>query len=323
MKTTISIPNTNLKVSPIGLGTVGAGLDWNGPDADRIFDTYLDMGGNLIDTAHVYSDWVPSEVARSERVVGDWIASGGKRGQFVLMTKGGHPDMTGPSPDTHESRMSAKEMRADLEASLKQLRTDYVDIYFYHRDDISQPVGQLIEVMEEFVRAGKIRYYGCSNWKASRIRAADAYCGEKGYRGFVANQALLNVGLKHMNPLADDTMTAFDDEMYAYHRETPQNLSIPYMGVCSGYFHLYLSGAADAVRNSPYDTPGNRKMAERIRWLMKKHDATVSQILLAFFSTREFSCVPLYGPQMLEHLKDAMGAVNLELTPEDFVLDAE
>ncbi|MFA9379628.1 MAG: aldo/keto reductase [Acetanaerobacterium sp.] len=321
MKKMISICDTDLKVCPIGLGTVGAGLDWDGAEANRIFDAYLDMGGNLIDSAHVYSDWVPPEVARSERVVGDWIGSGGKRSQFVLITKGGHPDMTGPSPDAHISRMAAKDMAADLDASLKQLRTDYIDIYFYHRDDSSQPVEQLIEVMEGFVKAGKIRYYGCSNWKAARMREADAYCKEKGYRSFVANQALLNLGLKYMKPFPDDTMESFDDDMFAYHKSVPGNLAMPYMGVCSGFFHLYLAGGIDAVKNSPYNTQGNCKLAERLSQLMKQHNASVSQLLLAFFATQEFACVPLYGPQTVEHLQDAMGARDLVLRSADFILE--
>lgn len=318
MREFIDIPNTDLRVSPIGLGTVGAGLDWDGADADRIFDAYLDLGGNLVDSAHVYSDWVPPETARSERVVGDWLSRSGKRDKIVLMTKGGHPDMTGDNPDVHQSRMTAADMRADIESSLQKLRCDVIDIYFYHRDDVRQPVGQLIEVMEGFKKEGKIRYYGCSNWKAARMAEADAYCAEKGYRGFVANQALLNLGLRHMKPFPDDTMESFDEGMFAYHRRTPGNLAIPYMGVCSGFFHLVAAGNMAAVKDSPYNTSANLKVAARVGELAKKYDASVSQILLAFFDTMDFACAPLYGPQTLEQLQDAMAARRLSLTAADF-----
>ena len=124
----ILIPNTELSVSPFGLGTVDAGLLWDGADADRVFETYLELGGNLLDSAHVYSDWVPPEIARSERVIGDWLARSGKRDKIVLITKGGHPDMTGENPDTHMNRMHREDMVKDLDESLKQLRTDYIDI---------------------------------------------------------------------------------------------------------------------------------------------------------------------------------------------------
>ena len=77
MKNKITIPQTDLCFHPLGLGTVKAGLAWDGSDADRIFDAFLDMGGSLIDTAHVYSDWVKPELARSERVVGEWLTRSG------------------------------------------------------------------------------------------------------------------------------------------------------------------------------------------------------------------------------------------------------
>ena len=165
----ISIPNTDLTLSAIGLGTVNAGIAWDHADAYRIFDSFLGAGGSLIDTAHVYSDWIPGETARAERVVGEWIKSrGGKHYDFVLMTKGGHP-----RNDTMDvSRMSKADMEGDLDGSLKQLGVDCVDIYFYHRDDQNQTVDELIEVMESFRRAGKIRYYACSNWTTARMQAA-------------------------------------------------------------------------------------------------------------------------------------------------------
>ena len=74
-----TIPDTDLSLCPLGLGTAGAGLDWDGADADYLFDAYLDMGGNLIDTARIYSDWVAPETGRSERVIGDWIQRSGRR----------------------------------------------------------------------------------------------------------------------------------------------------------------------------------------------------------------------------------------------------
>ena len=117
---TIKIPRTDLVLSPVGLGTVNAGIAWDHEDAFRIFDSYLAAGGNVIDTAHVYSDWIPGETARSERVVGDWIRNRGKRDDFILMTKGGHPR----SETMHISRLSKEEMTSDLDSSLKQLGVD-------------------------------------------------------------------------------------------------------------------------------------------------------------------------------------------------------
>ena len=135
--------------------------------------------------------------------------------------------MLGENPDMHKSRMRKEDMIQDLDSSLMKLRTDHVDLYFYHRDDLSIPVEETIEVMEDFVRQGKIRYYGCSNWSPERMEAADSYCKEKGYRGFIADQMLFNYGVKYMNQMADDTLGVMDGTMYRYHQENRRNLAMP------------------------------------------------------------------------------------------------
>lgn len=318
MEKRIIVPDTDLSLYPIGLGTVDAGLRWDGAEADRIIGTYLEQGGNVIDTAHVYSDWVPGETARSERTVGDWLARSGKRSQIVLITKGGHPDMTRTTPDLHESRMTRKDMTEDLDGALKQLRTDYIDLYFYHRDDRNQSVEEEIEVMEEFVKAGKIRYYGCSNWDADRMKAADDYCAKKGYRSFVADQNLLNLGMKYMNPLADDTLGYIRGETFQYHVDNPGNLAMPYMGNCSGFFHILAAKGEDGVRDNSYYTPGNMKVAHRIKELQKKYECSLTQVILGFFFCQPFSCVPLYGSASPERVIDACRTLEVPFTEEDY-----
>ena len=303
---TIQIPDTDLVLAPAGMGCVKAGLKWDGPEADRIFDAYYDAGGNLYDTARVYSDWIGPERGRSERVLGDWLARSGKRNHIVICTKGGHPDMTVSQPDLHKSRLSPEEMRYDVEASLRTLRTDHIDIYIYHRDDETRPVSQLIDTMEEFVKEGKIRYYGCSNWSTGRMREADAYCKEKGLRGFVANQALYNIGEAAMNPPADDTLQRMDAEMRRYHKENPGNLAMPYMSNCGGFFHKLLKGGREAAASSEYYTEGNLQVFEKLKGIMEEHGCTMTQAVLGFFTGLPFAALPLYGPRNEEDIREVM-----------------
>lgn len=316
----MQMKGTDLYLSPFGFGTAEAGVSWKEEDAERIIGSYLELGGNVIDTAHVYSDWIPPETARSERIIGDWLKKTGKRGEIVLITKGGHPSMLGQNPDMHKSRMRREDMVSDLDSSLRKLRTDHIDLYFYHRDDLSIPVEETIEVMEEFVKQGKIRYYGCSNWSAKRMREADAYCKEKGYRGFAANQMMFNYGTKYMKPAEDDTLCVMDEAMYAYHKENGANLAMPYMGICSGFFHSYEKKGSEAVKDSPYATEGNRKAAERLAALKEKYHATTTQILLGFFTVQEFPCLPLYGTGKPERIKEAADTFDIPFEKEDFLL---
>ena len=320
MEKRVLIANTDLQVFPLGLGTVNAGLKWEGQEAYNIFDSYVDQGGNLIDTAHVYSDWIKPEIARSERVIGDWLSLSKKRNQIVLMTKGGHPDMTVGKPDMHNSRMTKKDMIADLDSSLMKLRTDYIDVYFYHRDDENMSVEALIETMEGFVKEGKIRYYACSNWSTARMKEGDAYCKEKGYRGFVANQALMNLASRNMNPLSDDTLETIDEEMYDYHRENLANLAMPYSGVANGFFHKYITEGKESVKNSPYYTKDNLRIVERVLELMKEYDASPSQVVLGYFTQQDFPCVPLYGPRNPEQVEEAMRTFDIGFKKDDYIM---
>src|SRR6516164_6600027 len=121
----LAIQNVDLKISRLGLGTANAGLAWDGADAFKILDRYLERGGNLIDTARVYSDWVKPEIGRSERVIGDWIRRRGRHDDVVIMTKGGHPQLESMSV----SRLSKEEVELDLDLSLKALSVDRIDIY--------------------------------------------------------------------------------------------------------------------------------------------------------------------------------------------------
>lgn len=308
------IPKTDLMLSPIGLGTARAGLDWDGAEADRIFDCYLALGGNFIDTARGYSDWVPPEVGRSERVIGDWLRRSGKRNAVVLATKGGLPDLK----DMHTARMNEGQMRQDLELSLKTLGTDYIDLYFYHRDDPDQPVEESVEIMERFRQEGKIRYYGCSNWTAERIAAAQQYCREKGYIGFVADEAMLNMATEYMLQLRDDTQTVIKGDLYEYHCRDHSMLAVPYMGIARGFFHLYAAGGKEAVEGNQYYSEGNLRRAEYCVELAKLRGVTITQVVLGWLLDQPFPSLPLYGPMDTEQLTDAMETLQVYFSEEDF-----
>lgn len=314
----VNIPKTELWLSPMGLGTVDAGVKWSVENAEQIYDAFLDMGGNLIDTARVYSDWIPGERGRSERILGDWLKKSGKRNQVILSTKGGHPDMLGAATDMHQNRLKRCDMEYDLELSLKALNTDCIDLYFYHRDCEALPVEELVETMETFVRAGKIRYYGCSNWSAKRMAEADCYAAKMGYRGFAANQALYNVGYNAMNPMADDTLAGADQDMQSYHKENRGNLLLPYTGNCGGFFQLLELYGEDAVKNSPYYTEKNLQVAKRLKQIMVKYGISLTQAVLGFFTVQDFTCLPLYAASKPERILEAMRTFGISFAKEDY-----
>lgn len=307
----IQIKDTTLSLCPIGFGTANAGIAWDNEEAFKMLDLYVELGGNVIDTARIYSDWVAGEIGRSERVIGDWLKHRGHHEDLVIISKGGHP----PLNEMNTSRLSKEEMTYDLNKSLEALGIDCLDIYFYHRDDLNRPVAELIETMQDFVRAGKIKYYGCSNWTTARIKEAMDYCKEKGYRGFVANQALYNVASNTMAPYPDETMVTMDEEMLAFHKES-NVLAMPYFSLCSGFF-TKLNNGVD-VSQSPYYTEENLRLAHHLNHLATKYDATLSQIIMGYLTTQTLPMCALAGASLPEQLMDFMKTLDLPIDAKDY-----
>lgn len=301
------VGKTNLEIYPVVLGTVGAGKVFGDDTLDKIIRKYMDLGGNVLDSARMYAD------GESEKALGRWFESSKKRNEVILITKGGHPRLE----TMHTGRMSEADMRSDIEESLSALKTDCIDLYFFHRDDPNQPVAESIEIMEKFVKEGKIRYYGCSNWSAARMEEALQYSDAHGLQGFAANQALFNVGQKYMKPFPDDTMVSMDSAMQKLHTER-EILSMPYFSVCSGFFYILKAAGEDAVKASPYYSEGNVKMAKRIYQLAEEHHTSITNILLNFFFVHPFANCPLYGPTEPDQLNDLADLFDVTLSKEDF-----
>ncbi len=155
-----AIPNTTLAPSVLCFGTTMIGSTVDKAGSFQLLDAFVEAGGTFVDTAKVYADWLPGERSISEKTIGEWLRRSGKRSQVVLATKGAHPDLSA----MQTGRLSRAEIIADLDASLRHLQTDVIDLYWLHRDDAEQPVADILATLESQVRAGKIRYYGCSNW---------------------------------------------------------------------------------------------------------------------------------------------------------------
>ncbi|HET8844709.1 MAG TPA: aldo/keto reductase, partial [Ktedonobacteraceae bacterium] len=159
------IPHTNLHPSALCLGTGSFGTGIDASSAFRLLDIFLEHGGTFIDTARVYGAWVPNGLGLSEKVIGQWVNERHVREQIVLGTKGAHPVFSA----RHIPRLAPQDIIADLDESLRCLQTEYIDLYWLHRDDPQRPVADILETLNEQVRQGKIRYFGCSNWHVERI----------------------------------------------------------------------------------------------------------------------------------------------------------
>lgn len=306
----IKIPHTDLGVFPVALCAANLGVNDSEENGKALLDRFVEKGGNLIDTARVYSDWVPDELHRSERILGDWLAERKCRDRVLIATKGGHPYPLGSSV----SRLSAQELEEDLNGSLKSLRVKTIDLYWLHRDDPSRPVGPIMDSLHRFQSEGKIRFYAASNWTPERIREANAYAKECGYTGFVASQVEWNPGTLHRRPGPDPTMLSFSSGFLRLHSETGL-AAIPYASQAGGYFSKR-SRNPDSVKGDPYDTPQNQRIHAYLASAVDGLGLSMNQALLVRLRSHPFPVIPLAGCRTPEQLDDSMGAVGRAL-PKD------
>lgn len=183
----VKLTGTDLTVSQLCLGTNQFGTSLDQQHAGEILDAFASHGGNFIDTARSYADWVP-DIPRgiSELTLGQLLRER-KREDWIVATKGCEFDWRA---DEMKLRVNPEVIKSEMDASLEALQIDRIDLYWLHRDDPSQPVGPLIDTLIAAQEEGKIRYFGCSNWRPERIREAQEYAGSLGHQGFVASQPM-------------------------------------------------------------------------------------------------------------------------------------
>jgi aryl-alcohol dehydrogenase-like predicted oxidoreductase len=209
-----AIPHTDLDVFPLCLGGNVFGWTADAAASFAVLDAYAAAGGNFVDTADTYSRWAPGHVGgESETIIGDWMAARGNRDAIVVATKvGGGGD--GLAPET---------IRTHAEASLKRLRTDRIDLYYAHFDDLETPLGETLAAFDALVREGKVRYLAASNLSVERIAASLAISDREGLARYVALQP-------HYNLIERDYEADYADLVA---RE--QLGVVPYFGLAQGF----------------------------------------------------------------------------------------
>lgn len=313
----VTFPGADLSASVLCLGANRFGSELDARASFALLDAFVAAGGNFIDTAHIYADWIPTAPrSASEKTIGAWLKASGRRGQVILATKGGHPDLAA----MRRSRLAARDLEADVNASLAALQTDVIDLYWLHRDDPARPVGEIVETLNSLRRAGKIRYFGCSNWRAPRLRAAQDDARQRGLAGFAASQPQWSLAVPNRAGLSDpDGLVVFDAEAYAYHQDTGLAV-VPWSAQGQGYFdkldRLGAAGLAEADRRK-FDSPANRALYPKVKELAGRYHATVGAIALSYLLSQPFAVYPVIGPRTVDQLQASLAALAVTLTPEE------
>jgi len=313
--TRVRLAGIPLEVSPLCLGGVPFGAPLDDAATFALLDRFVALGGNFIDTARMYSDWIPGEKGRSERVLGDWLRARGNRAQLVIATKGMHPDLA----TIRVPRSSAAEIRADLEASLRALRVETIDLYWLHRDDPARPVGHFLDLLNAFVREGKVRAFGFSNWTAVRLRAAHDYARHSGQQTLTANQPFWCLGCRQSKEPGFTGWVKMDAAMHAFHVESGVAV-IPYTAQAKGFFTKAQLPSERQPRDfaaHEFNTSANQALARVVGAIARTRGVPPNAIVLGYLWTRPFPVVPIVGASSPVQLDDNFAAAGFRLDADE------
>lgn len=291
---------SGLRVSELALGTMTFGEEWgwgaSKEECRKMFDAYAEAGGNFIDTANRYTE------GTAEKFVGDFITA--DRQHFVLATKytlfmrQGDPNFSG----NHR-----KNMVQALEASLKRLRTDYIDLYWVHAWDYTTPVEEVMRALDDLVRAGKVLYVGISDTPAWVVSQANMLADLRGWSRFVALQlrySLLDRTVeRELLPMA----RALDIAV------TPW--SVLGSGVLTGKYNQ--SDSAEGRAKLWGDIPErDLQIAQAVVDVAREIDCTPSQVAMSWVRQQPGVIIPIIGARKLAQFEDNLNCLNVTLTPE-------
>ncbi len=293
--------SSGVEVSALGLGTNAFGKRADSDMSIRIVHEALDRGINFIDTANIYAG------TESERIIGQALT--GRRQEAVLATKAGLVKDQGPN-----GRGSSRyHLQRELEASLKRLNTDYVDLYQIHTFDPNTPLEETLRTLDDFVSSGKVRYIGASNYAAWELMKALGISGQRGYERFVSTQ--------HCYSLADRTP---ENELVPLCLDQGVGI-IPYFplagGILSGKYSLAdKAPAGSRAQTDPSFTrfmaDRNLELADRVGQLAAELGCSPSALSLAWLMARPAVATVIVGATRVDQLEDNLRSVELQLDAE-------
>lgn len=295
-----TLHGTDLTVSKLCMGTVNFGITLSQDQAHAHLNRFMEHGGNFLDTAHVYNDWIPGEISRSEKIIGRWLKHQNRR-DVILCTKGGHFDFAKPEI----TRVTPEQIRIDLAESLDYLQTDYIDLYMLHRDNPALPVSEIMDCLSEFVQRGQVRYLACSNWSAARTAEANAYAKRTGKPIFIVNELMWSMASINQNAIPSDYVV-IDDDMLRLGRETGLNFMC-FTALAKGYFTRRFAGKplSDELHRT-YDNAINEQQFELMRSL--ESSEAVTHRCLRYFDEQDVTAIPIVSCSSMEQLMECIRA---------------
>jgi len=309
----IALNKTKLNVSQLCLGTNMFGTALNEEAAGKILDVYFANGGNFIDTAYSYGDWIPNiPTGASETTLGKLLAKK-KRSDYVIATKGCEFDYRAGD---FALRVTPDHLAADLNGSLERLGVDTIDLYWLHRDDASKPVSAIIDALIGHQSAGRIGAFGCSNWSVERIQQAQQYAASLGHEGFVAVQPMWGLAEPDRTAMMTYAPGGYYEDGYVAVHKLGLTM-IPYSGQSRGIFTKLAAGATKETLGPDvaalYYNDKNLHKLEVIKQIAARRKVSINDVVLAYLTSQPLPTIPIVGASRVEQLEESIRACALQL----------
>ena len=300
---------TGLRVAALCLGGNTFGWTTDQKASEAVLDADMEAGGNFIDTADVYSRWAPGNVGgESETALGAWMGARGNRQSVVMATKVCGPMGSGPN----DSGLSRQHILQGVEASLRRLRTDYIDLYQAHWDDRETPLEETLRAFDDLVRQGKVRYLGASNHQAWRLTRALWESDRHGLARYECLQPKYNLVVRD----------EYERELEPLCLEQGVGV-IPYSSLASGFLSgKYRSGGnLPATARAPgvqkaYMTDHGFAVLEAVEKVAAAAGATPAQVALSWLAHRPGITAPIASATSVAQLRELLGGIELQLDDE-------
>ncbi|MEV4508475.1 aldo/keto reductase [Dactylosporangium sp. NPDC049525] len=321
---TVPLGRTGEQVSALALGCMLMGTSTDEPTSTLILDRYLDAGGTFLDTADCYAWWpdapagaAPFTGGESETLLGRWFARTGRRDDVFLATKGS-AWVADPAAARDGRRSAASQyagaggdtLRRALDASLRRLGVDHVDLYYVHVDDLTTPLEETLEALAALVAAGKTRHLGWSNVSTARLERIAALCAEHGWPAPVAVQQEHS----YLRP-AEPTVSIVDSAQLTHLRAHPEMTLVAYSPILKGVYDDPAKRQTHHVMR-PYRGADTEARFATVSRVAAQLGVTGNQLVLAWLLHQQDPArVTLIGPRTLSHYDAAVAALDITLDP--------
>ena len=294
----VALGRTELQVHPLCLGGNVFGWSANAAQSQEVLSAYESAGGNFIDTADMYSRWHTGNVGgESETIIGDWMRARGNRSEMVIATK--------VAKLATRPGLSAANIAAAAEDSLRRLGTDYIDIYYAHHDDEEIPLEESLTAFNELVAAGKVRYLAASNYSAARLEEALKISRELGMSEYLLLQPNYNAIVR--NEYEGDLMAV------AVKEDIPV---LPYFSLAAGFLTgKYQPGVeVDSVRAGDmpdYKNDRGWAILNAITEIAKQENTSIAAVALGWLRAQPGVVTPIASARTIEQLAEILPVVEL------------